>query len=190
MPRNVLSIPIKTSPLSSSQVSNAIRDHIDEAFHDTHPDAFKDDLRELSKVRDQVVRLEVHVASIEAAQRYNAQLVFMGTKFPADVNIAFAWTVSLPTSLTFFGTQLPPTSSPPGSPSAPRQPARAYASTSGSTLTVAQPDIHYERAAVLFSLAALSSAIGASESRGEGESIKRAIAAFQVRFLFALGGEC
>lgn len=48
-------------------------------------------------------------------------------------------------------------------------------------MTVAHPDLNYERAAVLFSLAALYSAIGAGESRGEGESIKRAIAAFQVR---------
>lgn len=51
---------------------------------------------------------------------------------------------------------------------------------SGNSYTVAHPDLHYERAAVLFSLAALYSSLGANESRKEGESIKRAIAAFQT----------
>jgi programmed cell death 6-interacting protein len=50
----------------------------------------------------------------------------------------------------------------------------------GNLYIVAHPDLHYERSAILFSLAALYSALGAGESRKEGESIKRAIAAFQT----------
>jgi programmed cell death 6-interacting protein len=50
----------------------------------------------------------------------------------------------------------------------------------GNSYIVAHPDLNYERSAILFSLAALYSALGAGESRKEGESIKRAIAAFQT----------
>lgn len=51
---------------------------------------------------------------------------------------------------------------------------------SGNSYTVAHPDLHYERSAVLFTLAALHSALGANESRKDGESLKRAIASFQA----------
>jgi len=51
---------------------------------------------------------------------------------------------------------------------------------SGNSYTVAHPDLNYERSAVLFSLAALYSSLGTGESRRDGESIKKAIAAFQT----------
>lgn len=76
-----------------------------------------------------------------------------------------------------FGDDSPPSS--PSSSSAPRH-AKSFIKIAGNSYTVAHPDLNYERAAVLFSLAALYSSLGANESRKEGESIKRAIAAFQT----------
>lgn len=103
MPRNVLSIPSKTSPLSSSAFSRAIRQHISVNFTDTHPDAFTEDLREIASLRDNVTHMDAHVVHVNAVLkcvlhkdviecsrlplRYNAQLVFMGTKFPPDVSL-------------------------------------------------------------------------------------------------------
>lgn len=180
MPRNVLSIPAKTSPLSSSSLSKVLRAHIAEHFTDTHPDAFTDDLREVARIRGQVVRMDVHVSSVGAAQRYNAQLAFMITKFPPDIDLAFPWTIAFPPALSLFSVSLVPDTSPPGSPSASSVPVKPYAKTTSSSQVVAQPNLHYERAAVLFSLAALYSSLGTQEARSEGESIKRAIAAFQA----------
>jgi hypothetical protein len=74
--------------------------------------------------------------------------------------------------------------SPPGSPSpstsSTSHHAKSFMKISGNSYTVAHPDLYYERSAVLFSLAALYSALGVGESRREGESIKKAIAAFQT----------
>lgn len=69
MPSNVLSIPLKASPLASTSVSRALRNHIAEFFTDTHPDAFNDDLKEIAVIRDRIIRLDVHVANIDAALR-------------------------------------------------------------------------------------------------------------------------
>lgn len=188
MPRNVLAIPAKTSPLASTAFSKALREHIHSHFTDTHPDAFADDLKSIARLRDAITHSDVHVASIEAAQKYYAQLVFMCTKFPADINLAFPWTVAFPPTLSLFSISLGSDESPDtednGENAAAAEsssaPAKSYTKTSGSRHIVAHPDLHYERAAVLFSLASLYSAIGASEPRSEGESIKRAIAAFQA----------
>jgi programmed cell death 6-interacting protein len=184
MPGNVLSIPVKVSPLSSSALSKVLRTHISEIFTDTHPDAFTDDLKAVAQLRDRVARMDVHVANTDAALRYHAQLVFMGTKFPPDINLAFPWSVAFPNTLPLFsaGLSFADDDSPPSSPStsnATKQ-AKSYLKIAGNSYTVAHPDLNYERSAVLFCLAALYSSIGASESRREGESIKRAIAAFQT----------
>ncbi|UZJ52778.1 hypothetical protein CBS101457_002098 [Exobasidium rhododendri] len=184
MPSNVLSIPLKASPLASSSFSKALRAHIAESFTDTHPDAFTDDYKEVARLRDRVAHMDVHTANVEAALRYHAQLVFMGTKFPADINISFPWSVSFPNTLPLFsaGLNLVESDSPPASPSTSNTPHRAksYMKISGSSYTVAHPDLNYERSAVLFSLAALYSSLGTGESRKDGESIKKAIAAFQT----------
>jgi len=69
MPSNVLSIPLKVSPLGSSAFSKALRNHIAESFTDTHPDAFTNDLKEVAQLRNRVARMDVHVANVEAALR-------------------------------------------------------------------------------------------------------------------------
>lgn len=74
MPSNVLSIPTKASQLSSSALSRALRNHIAESFTDTHPDAFADDLKEIAILRDRVIRMDIHVANIDAVLRYVSEL--------------------------------------------------------------------------------------------------------------------
>lgn len=89
MPKNILSIPIKTSPSQpslSGPLAHAIRTYISENYTDTHPDAFGRDVRELCRLREECAKLEVHVTSVDGAIRYHAQLVFLSTKFPPNVS--------------------------------------------------------------------------------------------------------
>lgn len=181
MPRNVLHIPQKRSTLPSSALSNVLREQIAGQFTDSHPDAFVEDLREIASLRDRCVRMEPHTSSIVDAQRYNAQLAFLVTKFPAEIGLAFSWTIAFPATVSLFSLGALADDSPPSSPGgAAPAPSKPYLKTSGSSQIVGQPNIHYERAALLFSVAAIYSAMGANETRAEGESIKRAIAAFQA----------
>ncbi|MCO5573493.1 hypothetical protein L7F22_027264 [Adiantum nelumboides] len=179
MPRNVLNIPPKASTLSSSSLSKVLRSHISEHFTDTHPDAFTDDLKQIARLHDHIVHMDTHVSNIESAQKYLAQLAFMITKFPSDLDLAFPWTIAFPPTLSLFNVSLVPDESPPASPGVSREVAKSYAKTTTSSSIIAHPSLHYERAALLFSLASLYSTLGAQESRSEGESIRRAISFFQ-----------
>lgn len=96
------------------------------------------------------------------------------------MNISFPWTVAFPQSLSFFHLEIAPSDSPPTSPELSQEQAKPYIQTTGSSQTVAHPDLRYERACLLFCLASLYSSLGAQESRSEGESIKRAIASFSA----------
>lgn len=81
MPSNVLSIPTKGSQLSSSALSRALRNHIAESFTDTHPDAFADDLKEVAVLRDRVIRLDIHIANIDAALRFVCRAVNIANEY-------------------------------------------------------------------------------------------------------------
>lgn len=53
-------------------------------------------------------------------------------------------------------------------------------SSSASESIVSHPDLNYELASLLFSLAALYSSLGANESRSDKESLKRSLSYFQT----------
>ncbi|KIS67822.1 uncharacterized protein UMAG_11510 [Mycosarcoma maydis] len=175
MPRNVLSIPLKRTPSVSSALSTAIRNYISNNYSDTHPDAFSNDLREFVRLRDQICSVEVHVSSVEPLLRYHAQLVFFSTKFPANINLSFPWSLSFPPSLPSWTNTISGAMEATKSAEAGPASGIAYATSD----TVAHPDLAFERANLLFSLAALYSALGCAEPRAENESIKRATAWFQ-----------
>ncbi|TKY89532.1 hypothetical protein EX895_001317 [Sporisorium graminicola] len=175
MPRNILSIPPKRTPSISGALTTAIRSYISNNYTDTHPDAFSDDVRDFVRLRDQISSVEVHVSAIEPLLRYHAQLVFFSTKFPANINLSFPWSLSFPPSLPSWTTTISGAMEATKSAEAGPASGISYATSD----TVAHPDLVFERANILFSLAALYSALGSAESRAENESIKRATAWFQ-----------
>ncbi|KAN0061256.1 pH-response regulator protein palA/rim20 [Thecaphora frezii] len=174
-PRNILALPPKRTPSLAAPLSQAIRTYISQHYTDTHPDAFAADIREFCRLRDACTSLEPHVASIDAALRYHAQLVFFSTKFPQNIGIAFPWSLAFPPSLPLWTTGLSNALDAATSTDAAHPSAKSYATADA----VAHPDLAYERANLLFSLASLYSALGTTEPRSESESIKRAIAYFQ-----------
>ncbi|CDR99087.1 hypothetical protein, partial [Sporisorium scitamineum] len=175
MSRNILSIPPKRTPSISSVLTTAIRSYISNNYTDTHPDAFSNDIRDFVRLRDQISSVEVHVSAIEPLLHYHAQLVFFSTKFPANINLSFPWSLSFPPSLPSWTTTISGAMEATKSAEAGPASGISYATSD----TVAHPDLAFERANLLFSLAALYSALGSSESRAENESIKRATAWFQ-----------
>ncbi|CBQ68491.1 conserved hypothetical protein [Sporisorium reilianum SRZ2] len=175
MPRNILSIPPKRTPSISSAFTTAIRSYISDNYTDTHPDAFTSDIRDFVRLRDQISSVEVHVSAVEPLLRYHAQLVFFSTKFPANINLSFPWSLSFPPPLPSWTTTIAGAMDATKSAEAGPASGISYATSD----TVAHPDLAFERANVLFSLAALYSALGSAESRAENESIKRATAWFQ-----------
>ncbi|PWN45049.1 BRO1-domain-containing protein [Ceraceosorus guamensis] len=178
MPANLLSLPSKSSQLATSQLTSSLKEYITSRFPDVHPSAFKRDLESLQRIRDDAVSLDGHASGLLGGAKYHAQLVWLGTKTGADVQIPFSWIVALPSNG-------PPTSiSPPSSPSTSRDQtnlikASLTTSSSGQTIAV-HPSISYERCALLWSLAALHSSLAAREGRGDNESIKRAISGFSI----------
>ena len=173
MPRNILALPGKKSVSLSTRLSHAIRAYISENYTDTHPDAFARDIQDFVRVRDAATRLEVHVSSIDAALNYHAQLVFFSSKFPPNIGIAFPWSITFPPSLPLWTSGVSATTL--DVDADPSASAASYATSD----TVAHPDLLYERANLLVSLASLYSNLGASEGRAESESIKRSISYFQ-----------
>ena len=175
MPRNILSIPPKRTPAISSPLTTAIRNYIAHNYTDTHPDAFANDIRDFVRLRDQISSVEVHVSAVEPLLHYHAQLVFFATKFPANINLSFPWSLCFPPSLPSWTSTISGAMEATKSAEAGPASGVAYATSD----TVAHPDLAFERANLLFSLAALYSALGCAESRAEKESIKRATAWFQ-----------
>jgi len=94
----------------------------------------------------------------------------------AQINLAFSWTLSFPSSTSFFSSA----PSPPSSPSLSSPARSSLAHAPGGFTYVAHPTLAYERAALLFSLAALHSQLACVETRRDTESCKRAVGAFAV----------
>ncbi|KAK0555710.1 pH-response regulator protein palA/rim20 [Tilletia horrida] len=172
--RNLLAVPAKSSKSVTKQLSEAVRSHIAHNHIDAHPDSFKSDIATLCKLRDKCVNLELHQLSIQDATRYYAQLVFVSTKLPDQLEVSFPWSISFPPSMPSWTSSVAASTSALVSSEADSK--KAYATAS----IIAQPSWQYERANILFSLAALHSALGNQEQRGEVESIKRAIKHFET----------
>ncbi len=90
-----------------------------------------------------------------------------------QIHLAFSWSLSLPPSLPLWS------SISSGAYAGMDDGSKPSSSSSASESSVAHPDLKYEQASLLFSLAALYSALGAAESRSNKESLKRSISYFQ-----------
>jgi programmed cell death 6-interacting protein len=188
--RNVLALPVPSSPNLSSQFTSSLRQAIISHSGETHhPDAFASDISSLVDLRARVGAMEAHAASLDVAYRYYAQLVFATTKLPASVPISFPWAqplvpVSFLGALASGGTgasHVDSSSESTAELAAMWKKSEEFAVIFDGTVFVGHPLIAWERANVLYSIAALTSTLGAQESRNDGASIKRAVAYFQVR---------
>ncbi|KAI0313744.1 BRO1-domain-containing protein [Amylostereum chailletii] len=82
---NQLAIPSKKSYVIP--ISDAVASHIHAHHTDTHPDAFKADVRRWISLRASATSAIVHLDSLTAILSYHAQLVFILTKFPPDIGL-------------------------------------------------------------------------------------------------------
>ncbi|KDN53419.1 BRO1-domain-containing protein [Tilletiaria anomala UBC 951] len=171
MTANILALPLKYSHPVSSHLVEAIKNHIAEHYTDTHPDAFAEDIATFVRFRDECYKLETHRSCLDLALRYHSQLRFFQTKFPTNINIAFSWTLSFSPSMPLWTSFPAAFNDDDGTPPS---------SSSASNTIVSHPDLNFECANLLFSLAALNSSLGASESRSDKDSIKRCIGYFQT----------
>lgn len=82
MSTNILSVPFRrTIPIPfGEKLSEFISSTLDQ-----HPEQFRVDIAELTKLRAETVALDIHPSSVERLVRYHAQLLALSTKLPVDV---------------------------------------------------------------------------------------------------------
>ncbi|KAJ1719856.1 pH-response regulator protein palA/rim20, partial [Coemansia erecta] len=85
----LLAVPLKAT--EKTQCSGPLAAYIASSYAEP-PDAYRDDLRVLDALRDSATAaLDASPALLKRLTRYYAQLSFLLSKFPADVNVRFAW---------------------------------------------------------------------------------------------------
>ncbi|KAI6013503.1 BRO1-like domain-containing protein [Pisolithus microcarpus] len=156
---NHLVIPFKktyTAPIRSS-----VRDYI---LHHTedHPDAYRSDIAQWESLRVACMNTTAahHSNDVDAFLKYvsHAQLVFVLAKLPSDVSLN-----------TLYA---------PSASDKPRDLLRSPFSTS-SSIPVTLRSLAFERASVLFNLAALYSQLAAAEDRSSQLGLRRATTYYQ-----------
>ncbi|KAI0635957.1 BRO1-domain-containing protein [Trametes polyzona] len=140
---NQLSIPFKKTYIVP--IRQAVREYILHHHSDTHPDAYRWDIGHWEKLRAEATSGGIHIDRVGVLLSYHAQLVFILTKFPADIGL------EIPYAPAFNSSALPET----------------------------LKNLVYERAAVLFNLAALYSQLGSAEDRSTPHGLKQAIKFYQ-----------
>ncbi|KAI0264511.1 BRO1-domain-containing protein [Gloeopeniophorella convolvens] len=100
---NQLSVPFKRT--YAIPLKEALYSHLQSKHSNAHPEAFKWDIGRWEELRKAAVNVSVHVDQVDAILAYQAQLVFILTKLPADIalDISYAPVFSpdaLPVSLS------------------------------------------------------------------------------------------
>lgn len=134
--------------------SQTIKAYIEQHFRDAHPDAFDQDISELIALRRSAVQgkngPDIHVKTLDALMLYQAQLSFLLTKFPSNIALGITYHLPFPPPFSF---QTDP--------------------------TISLPSLEFERASVLYNIAAVYAGLAANENRSENEGIKRALTYLQ-----------
>ncbi|KAF8992832.1 ALIX V-shaped domain binding to HIV-domain-containing protein [Cyathus striatus] len=137
---NLLALPFKkTYPINIRDVARA---YISERT-DSHPDEFKQDIKQWQDLRKEATDEVVHINRIDAILRYHAQLISILAKLPIQLDIAYAPVFN------------------------------------ASTVPITLKNLAFERAAVLFNLAALYSRLAGSADRSTLAGIKEAANRYQ-----------
>ncbi|GAA5824059.1 hypothetical protein JCM3770_004945, partial [Rhodotorula araucariae] len=163
---NLIALPLKPTD-SLPTLADDILAHISLSSDTTHPDALRPDALAWQHLRERIfgtgagIAPLVNQSTLPLLQEYYGQLTFILTKLPTQVpSLAFPW--------------YPLFTSPTSLPSA---------SATGGFPTLAPPlvlpNLEYERAAVLYNLAALHSVLGTERRRSDEHGIKASIASYQ-----------
>lgn len=157
--KHFLPLPLKrTDPCPD--LGPKLKEYIADNFHDTHPDVFDADVSRLTSLRRDCYGVQggqnggdapdVHPTAVDGLILYHAQVAFLLTKFPYNVGASITYHLPFPPSFSF---QTDP--------------------------TISLPSLSFERAAVVYNLAAVYSGLAAVENRDETEGIKRALTYLQ-----------
>ncbi|KAJ2384742.1 pH-response regulator protein palA/rim20, partial [Coemansia sp. RSA 2603] len=92
----LLAVPLKAT--EKTQCSGPLAAYIASSYAEP-PDAYRDDLRVLDALRDSATSAtDASPALLARLTRYHAQLSFLLSKFPADVNVKFTWRCAFDTT--------------------------------------------------------------------------------------------
>ncbi|KNZ49286.1 hypothetical protein VP01_510g23 [Puccinia sorghi] len=158
---NLLDCPLKiTSPTDLAQgLLNYIQSYHED--HVSHPEALKPDLDLIKSCRTPIEgKLSINQTTLNSLIRYHAHLAYILPKFPDDVGVEFSYSAIFSTSTT-AGSILP--------------------GELPSCLPIKLSNLKYERACVLFNIAATTMSLGASHPRTNTDQLKRVIAFFQAQ---------
>ncbi|BGP51757.1 pH-response regulator protein palA/rim20 [Rhodotorula kratochvilovae] len=163
---NLLALPLKPTD-SLPSLADDVLAHIAHSSDTTHPDALRPDALAWQTTRERIfgsgagLSPLVNQSTLPLLQEYYGQLTFILTKLPTEIpSLAFPWypLFTSPTSLpSASATGGFPALSPP----------------------LALPNLEYERASVLYNLAALHAVLGTERRRSDEQGIKAAIASYQ-----------
>ncbi|PLW26038.1 hypothetical protein PCANC_22398 [Puccinia coronata f. sp. avenae] len=156
---NLLDCPLKiTSPADLAQgLLNYIQSYHED--HVSHPEALKPDLELIKSYRTPIEgKLNTNQATLNSLIRYHAHLVHILPKFPDDVGVEFTYS-------TIFSASTMAASILPGE--------------LPSCLPTQLANLKYERACVLFNIAAMNMSLGTSHPRTNTDQLKRAVGLFQ-----------
>ncbi|KAG8880476.1 pH-response regulator protein palA/rim20 [Tulasnella sp. 332] len=95
---NQLFIPFKRS--RPNDIRSAVRQYIQIHHPETHPDAFRQDVERWDVLRKDAIAEGTHISKIQALLKYQAQLVFILTKLPPEINLDFTYDPVFRTSST------------------------------------------------------------------------------------------
>ncbi|KAA1076964.1 pH-response regulator protein palA/rim20 [Puccinia graminis f. sp. tritici] len=156
---NLLDCPLKLT--TSTDLAQGLLNYI-QSYHEdhvAHPEALKPDLELIKSCRTPIEdKLTVNQSSLNSLIRYHAHLAYILPKFPDDVGVEFSYSAIFSTSTT-AGSILP--------------------GELPSCLPIKLSNLKYERACVLFNIAAITMSLGTSVPRTNTDQLKRAIGFFQ-----------
>ncbi|KAG9001425.1 pH-response regulator protein palA/rim20 [Tulasnella sp. JGI-2019a] len=95
---NQLLVPFKRS--RPNDIKTAVRQYIEINHPETHPDAFRQDVERWDALRKDAIAEGTHISKIQVLFKYQAQLVFILTKLPPEINLEFTYDPVFRTSNT------------------------------------------------------------------------------------------
>ncbi|OAV92066.1 hypothetical protein PTTG_04471 [Puccinia triticina 1-1 BBBD Race 1] len=156
---NLLDCPVKLT--SSTDLAQGLLNYI-QSYHEdhvAHPEALKPDLELIKSCRTPIEdKLNINQSTLNSLTRYHAHLAYILPKFPDDVGVEFSYSAIFATSTT-AGSILP--------------------GELPSCIPIKLSNLKYERACVLFNIAAMTMSLGTSLPRTNTDQLKRAIGFFQ-----------
>ncbi|MBW0484357.1 hypothetical protein O181_024072 [Austropuccinia psidii MF-1] len=156
---NLLACPLKLT--SKINISKALLEHIQSYLdhHLSHAEALKPDLNKIQSLRNSIhENLSIHQSSLNSLISYHAHLTYLLSKFPVDIGIEFDYSIIFVTPSTM---------------------ASLLPGDLPSCAPIKLPNLQFERACVLFNIAAMSMSLAISQPRITTDQLKLSIGFFR-----------